>query len=49
MKNQLRYMLHSNSSFFIFSSSFLNEIVSQLHLGVIYILADGMFFVFTAN
>ena len=23
--------------------------VSQLHLGVIYILADGMFFVFTAN
>ena len=49
MKNCYAAYSAADSSFFIFSSSFLNEIVSQLHLGVIYLLADGMFFVFTAN
>ena len=53
MKNMAAHystiMLHSNSSFFFFSSSFLNEIVSQLHLGIIHVFADRMFFVFTAD
>ena len=27
----------------------LNEIIAQLHLGIVYIFTDGMFFIFAAN